>query len=174
VYKQANEGTARVYSLQNGFGSVGLRPFIVYGPARDQGMSSEPTKAMLAAAAGQPYRMKFNGNLLLTHAEDCARVFIGAARAAAGSGDALCLNVPGRRAGMADVARLIEEIVPRAQGLITWESAPVIRAPALISAPAVEDVIGAVHNRPLAEGVRQTIEHFERALGSGLLAPPAA
>src|ERR1035437_3490720 len=30
VYKVANEGTARIYSLNNGIGSIGLRPFIVY------------------------------------------------------------------------------------------------------------------------------------------------
>ncbi len=46
VYKVANEGTARIYSLNNGIGSVGLRPFIVYGPGRDQGMTSDATKAL--------------------------------------------------------------------------------------------------------------------------------
>jgi hypothetical protein len=74
---------------------------------------------------------------------------------------------------MAQVASLIEQIVPKAQGLITWETTPVIRSPAVLSAPAVDDVIGAVYNRPLEQGVRETIEHFERALASGLLSPPA-
>jgi len=32
VYKQANEGTARVYWRENGVSSVGLRPYIVFGP----------------------------------------------------------------------------------------------------------------------------------------------
>ena len=79
VYKVANEGTARIYSVDHGLGSVGLRPFIVYGPGRDQGMTSGPTVAMLAAAAGVPYHVKFGGSALLTYAPDCAAAFIAAA-----------------------------------------------------------------------------------------------
>jgi nucleoside-diphosphate-sugar epimerase len=81
VYKVANEGTARVYALQHGVGSVGLRPFIVYGPGRDQGMTSDPTKAILAALRGHRFTINFGGTMLLTYAPDCARAFIAAARA---------------------------------------------------------------------------------------------
>ena len=45
VFKQANEGTARIYWDEAGIRSVGLRPYVVYGPGRDQGMTSTPTKA---------------------------------------------------------------------------------------------------------------------------------
>ncbi len=55
VYKQANEGTARIYWQDHRVASIGLRPDTVYGPGRDQGMTSSPTKAMFAAAVGQPY-----------------------------------------------------------------------------------------------------------------------
>ena len=41
----------RADSREHGIGFIGLRPFIVYGLGRDQGMTSDPTKAMLAAAA---------------------------------------------------------------------------------------------------------------------------
>ncbi len=171
VYKTANEGTARVYSLSDGLGSIGLRPLVVYGLGRDQGMTAEPTKAMLAAAAGVPYRMKFGGNVLLTHAEDCARTFIAASRAAAGSGDALALNVPGRRVGMAQLAAMIEAGAPGSEGSITWEPKPLTVA-ALFSAPAIEAVIGTVFNRPLEEGVASTVGQFRRALEAGLVAAP--
>jgi UDP-glucuronate 4-epimerase len=173
VYKEANEGTARVYSLSNGIGSIGLRPFIVYGPGRDQGMTSDPTIAMLAAAAGVPYRIKFGGSVLLTYGADCAAAFIAAARAAAGSGDAICLNMPGQRVGIAALVDLIEAIAPTAAGLITFESAP-IRAPALLDSPALEAAVGPVPNRPLADGVTETIERFRRALADGLVAPPGS
>ncbi len=171
VYKVANEGTARVYSLQHGIGSVGLRPFIVYGPGRDQGMTSDPTKAMLAATAGRPFHIKFGGNMLLTYAPDCAYAFIASARAAAGSGDALCLNVPGQRESVASIVALIDEILPASKGLITHESAP-IKAPALLVAPALEAAVGSVPNVPLAEGVRRTITLFDQALAAGVLSPP--
>jgi nucleoside-diphosphate-sugar epimerase len=37
VYKQANEGNARVYWRNHHVSSIGLRPLTVYGPGRDQG-----------------------------------------------------------------------------------------------------------------------------------------
>jgi nucleoside-diphosphate-sugar epimerase len=173
VYKAANEATARVYSLANGIGSVGLRPFVVYGPGRDQGMTSDPTVAMLAAAAGVPYRIKFGGAVLLTHGRDCAAAFVAAARAAAGSGDAVCLNVPGQRIGIAALVDLIETVAPAAAGLISFDSAP-LRAPALLDAPALEAAVGPVPNRSLRDGVADTIDRFRRALRDGLVAPPAS
>src|SRR5262249_25945998 len=51
VFKRANEETAAVYWQDHGIASIGLRPHTVYGPGRDQGVTSAPTKAMLAAAA---------------------------------------------------------------------------------------------------------------------------
>jgi nucleoside-diphosphate-sugar epimerase len=172
VYKVANEGTARIYALDHGVGSIGLRPFVVYGPGRDQGMTSDPTVAMLAAAAGVPYHIKWGGNALLTYAPDCARMFIASSRAATGSGDPVCCNVPGRRIAIAELINLIEDVVPAAKGLLTFERAP-LRVPALLEAPTIESTIGEVPNCSIEEGVRATIKHFESALSAGLLKAPA-
>jgi nucleoside-diphosphate-sugar epimerase len=173
VYKVANEGTARIYSQQNGIGSIGLRPFIVYGPGRDQGMTSDATKAILAAVTGQSFKFKFGGNMLLTYAPDCAKSFIESARAAAGSGDSLVLNVPGRRVGVAQLVTLIESLLPESAGLLSWETKP-IAAPALLASPALGDVIGPVANTSLEDGVRATIEHFSRAVADGVLSATAS
>ena len=171
VYKAANEGTAKVYAAQHGIGSVALRPFIVYGLGRDQGMTSDPTKAMLAAAAGVPFRIKFSGSMLLTYAPDCARAFIASARAAAGSGEAISLNVPGQRIGVPALAGLIDEILPGTGQLITWDDHP-IPVPSLLAAPAIYDAVGDVPNIALADGVRETIKGFQDALAAGLVSPP--
>lgn len=170
VYKVANEGTARIYSMSHGIGSVGLRPFIIYGPGRDQGMTSDPTRAVLAALRGEDFAIKFGGNMLLTYAPDCADSFIRAARSAAGSGDAICVNVPGRRVGVAQFVALVEELLPEAVGKITWGSTP-LAVPALLGDSALDAVIGEVANRPLREGLQETISVFRDALGAGLLAP---
>ena len=61
VYKLANEGTAQVYWAEHGVASFGFRPMTVYGPGRDQGMTSTPTKAMAAAVLGRPYHISFGG-----------------------------------------------------------------------------------------------------------------
>lgn len=171
LYKAANEATARVYSMNHGIGSIGLRPFIIYGAGRDQGMTSDPTKAIVAAVAGVPFKIKFGGNVLLTYAPDCAHAFIEASRAAAGSGDAICLNVPGRRVGIAALVEMIERLVPGSEGLITWDPSP-IAAPALLNEPALEAAIGSVMNRPLEQGLSESIAHFRVALEAGLISPP--
>ena len=173
VYKVANEGTAKVYSTAHGIGSIALRPFIVYGPGRDQGMTSDPTKAMLAAAAGVPFRIKFTGSMLLTYAPDCARAFIASARAAAGSGEAVSLNVPGHRIGVPALAGLIEEALPGSGRLITWDRNP-LPVPSVLAGPAIHDAVGDVPGIPLADGVRETIRAFQDALSAGLISPPQA
>ena len=73
VYKSANEGTARIYWQDDGIASLALRPYTVYGPARDQGMTSTPTQAMLAAAKGEPYHISFGGTCGYQYADDVAR-----------------------------------------------------------------------------------------------------
>src|SRR6266513_93472 len=49
VFKRCNEGNARVYFLDHGVNSIGLRPLTVYGVGRDAGLTSDSTKAMKAA-----------------------------------------------------------------------------------------------------------------------------
>ena len=61
VYKVANEGTARIYALDNGLASIGFRPMTVYGAGRDQGMTSSPTVAIAAAVLGVPFTITFGG-----------------------------------------------------------------------------------------------------------------
>ncbi|HEY5353130.1 MAG TPA: NAD(P)-dependent oxidoreductase [Streptosporangiaceae bacterium] len=171
VYKVANEGTASVYATGHGIGSIALRPFIVYGLGRDQGMTSDPTKAMLAAAAGVPFQIKFSGSMLLTYAPDCARAFIASARAAAGSGEAISLNVPGHRISVPALAGLIEDALPGSGRLITWDRNP-LPVPSVLAGPAIRDAVGDVPNIPLADGVRETIKGFQDALAAGRLSGP--
>ena len=171
VYKVANEGTASVYATGHGIGSIALRPFIVYGLGRDQGMTSDPTKAMLAAAAGVPFQIKFSGSMLLTYAPDCARAFIASARAAAGSGEAISLNVPGHRISVPALAGLIEDVLPGSGRLITWDRNP-LPVPSVLAGPAIHDAVGDVPNIPLADGVRETIKGFRDALTAGRLSAP--
>ena len=81
VYKRANEAGADVYASERGLASVGLRPHTVYGVGRDQGLTSAPTFAMLAAAAGVRYHSPFGGRCQLQYARDVARAFVQATEA---------------------------------------------------------------------------------------------
>ena len=122
VYKQANEGTARVYWLENGVSSIALRPMTVYGPGRDQGMTSTPTKAIVAAVLGRPYRISFGGRTLYQYAEDVGRTMVLASRS--GLSGMHSWNLGGSAAHMNEVVAAIEAVVPEATGSITFEDKP--------------------------------------------------
>jgi nucleoside-diphosphate-sugar epimerase len=159
VWKLANEGTAWVYWREHSVPSVGLRPYTVYGPGRDQGMTSAVTAAMEAAARGQPYRMAFGGRCVLNYAEDVARAFIAACRAD-GSSAPVC-NVPGTVAHMAEVVRAIERTLPQAAGTITFEVPP-LPFPEEFTWTGFDELVGQFQITPLEQGVRTTIEHYQR------------
>ncbi len=76
AYKVCNELNARVYWLDHGITSIGLRPWTVYGVGRDFGMTSEPTKAIKAVALGRPYRISYGGRQDLQYVADVAATFI--------------------------------------------------------------------------------------------------
>ncbi len=78
AYKTANEHTAYVYWNDWRVPSVCLRPSIVYGVARDQGMSSKNTIAIQAAALGREYVVPFSGPLGWLYAGEAAAAFIAA------------------------------------------------------------------------------------------------
>ena len=86
VYKLANEGTARLYQAESGVPSIGIRPYVVYGPGRDQGMTAGPTQAMAAAARGEGFAIGYGGVARYDYAPAVSRAFVRAASAANGCG----------------------------------------------------------------------------------------
>jgi UDP-glucuronate 4-epimerase len=166
VTKEANEGWAAIYWQDYAVPSVGLRPFFVYGPGRDQGVSSTPTKAMAAAAMGRPYTISFGGTDTYQHADDVARVFIQAARTMPAG--APVYNLGGTLASVADVVAAIESAAPESAGTITFSEEPLF-TPDGVEGKAVEELLGPIAWRPLDEGVRDTIEAFRTAASAGRL-----
>ncbi len=107
VHKQACEGLARIFWDEERVPSVGIRPFIVYGPGRDVGLTASPSLAMAAAARGEPAAIAFGGRTQLQFAPDTARVFVAAARAA-GDG-ARVFHLGGPAVTLAEIAVAIED-----------------------------------------------------------------
>ena len=114
VYKLANEGTARVFWHDDDVPSIGIRPYVVYGPGRDQGLTSGPSLAMKAAARGEGYEIAYGGTAQYDYAPDVGRAFALAARAA--SDGAHVANFPGEPSTMEEVAAAIEEAAPDVAG----------------------------------------------------------
>lgn len=164
VTKVANEGTARVFWHESGVPSIGLRPYVVYGPGRDQGLTSGPTLAMAAAARGEGFHIGYGGTAQYDYAPDVGRVFLRASHAAAG--DAVVANYPGAVASMAEVVAAIEAAAPDVAGRVTWDEAPLPFPPELETA-ALERALGPVPRTTLTEGVAATIAAFRPLPGGG-------
>ncbi len=164
IHKQAKEGMARIYSQDYGLHAVGLRPHTVYGPGRDQGMTSTPTKAMLAAAIGRPYQITFGGTIVMEHADDMAQVFIDASRA--NPEQAGAYDVGGNTVTVDEIVTAINKTAPELAGKITYDPAPLPVSSTQEEKP-LHSLLGKLNWRPLNEGVQQTIEHFRKAVSDG-------
>lgn len=161
VYKQANEQMAMRYWLDYRSPSIGLRPHTVFGPARDQGVTSAPTMAMLAAAAGQRYTIPYAGAAQFQYAPDVARAFVGAAVADIEGADVH--NLLGDTRSVADLVKLIVDVCPEANSLISYEGEP-LSFPAAVADDGLKSVIGELTETPLRSAVADTIAHFRTAL----------
>jgi nucleoside-diphosphate-sugar epimerase len=166
VFKQCNEGNARVYSASDGISTVGLRPWAVYGVGRDQGITSGPTKAIKAAVVGRPYTIRFAGHIDLQYVDDCARIFVRCAEQDLPAARVYTLR--GAVLQIDDFIATLEQVYPRARGLIHAQGQQLPIAADLDDSTLVRD-LGSVPRTPLDQGIRQTIEIFERLQRDGQL-----
>jgi nucleoside-diphosphate-sugar epimerase len=166
VFKCCNEGNARVYFQDSGLCSVGLRPWTVYGAGRDFGMTSEPTKAILAVAAGRPYHISYGGLQDLQYVDDVAKTFV------------RCLDKPytgakayNLRGQVVDLGTFHEALcaaAPAAERLISYGDRQIAIAYDLDDSALQRD-LGPMPRTSLAEGIRRTLELFRRLLAEGRL-----
>jgi nucleoside-diphosphate-sugar epimerase len=166
VYKAANEGTARVYWTDSGVASIGLRPYVAYGVGRDQGMTSGPSVAMLAAALGRAYHVPYSGRNQYQLAADTGAWLVHAARVC--DGGARVVTLDGDVVGMEDVLAMIEAAAPGARGRLTCEDRT-LPFPPEASTEAARQLFAGVPRTPMSEGVEQTVAHFRRAIDAGLV-----
>jgi UDP-glucuronate 4-epimerase len=169
VFKRANEETAVRYWEDYGVSSIGLRPHTVYGPGRDQGLTSAPTVAMLAAAAGVPYTIPFGGSLQFQYLPDVAEAFVRASELDRPGASVHTLDGPS--AAVDEVVRLVTEAGGAAPTTIRWSGDP-LPFPGEADGSSFVELLGGSVNRPLAEGVADTIARFRDLLARGLVAPP--
>lgn len=159
VFKQANEGNARVFYNVSGISSVGLRPWAVYGFGRDFGLTADPTLAIKAVARRQPYHIRIGGSMDLQYVEDVAAIFIGCLLSP--KEGAHVFNLAGHLTRMEDLAEILDRIRPGARQLITAGGNPVPVANRMDDA-RLRAYLETTPETPLEDGVRRTVELFER------------
>ena len=164
VFKLANEGNARIYFLDHGVSSVGLRPLTVYGVNRDTGLTSDPTKAMKSAVLGRPFHIRFSGATDFQFVADTAAAFIACAdRAPKG---AHVFNLHGETLTVDLIANFINE--ESKNDLVTFSGPPIPIAPA-IDDSAIRRSIGPLPSTPYTDGIRATMKRFAELHGAGRL-----
>lgn len=158
AFKRCNEDNARIYFLDNGISSIGLRPLTVYGVGRDFGVTSDPTKAMKAAVVGRAFHIRFGGRTDFLYAADCADAFIRSADS--DKEGAFVFNLHGDTAAIADIIAEIEKAVPSAKGTITQadNSMPI---PAELDDAAIIATLGNIPHTSVTQGVQETIARFK-------------
>jgi nucleoside-diphosphate-sugar epimerase len=157
VFKLANEATAERYFADYGVPSVGLRPHTVYGPGRDQGLTSAPTAAMVAAAEGRKYAIPFGGSLQFQYVADAGEAFVRASEARATG--ASVHNLDGPVLTMEELIAVIERAAPDAAGLISAGAEP-LPFPPSVDATSFIELVGGPVSRPIEEGVAEAIARF--------------
>jgi nucleoside-diphosphate-sugar epimerase len=162
AYKYCNEETARVYSQDWGVHSVGLRPGVVYGIGRDQGLTSKTTVAILAAAAGKPYDIPFTGPISWLHAGEVASAFLKAVSKPREG--ARVFDINGIASTVEDSVGLLKKVAPRA--VLSCSGSPLPFPMALSDAP-VREYLGDYGSVPLEAGIRGTYEMFRTLLAEG-------
>jgi nucleoside-diphosphate-sugar epimerase len=165
VYKLANEGSARIYSLDSGVASIGVRPMTVYGVGRDQGMTSSPTVAIAAAVLGQPFEITFGGSTVFQYAEDVAKTLLLASRSRAEG--ARVFNLGGDAVAIRDWVAAIVDVVPEAAGTITIAPTE-LPFPASIAHESLAS-LGDVPVTPYREGIAASAAIYRRLKTAGRL-----
>lgn len=158
VFKRTNEGNARIYFLDHGIDSVGLRPLTVYGVNRDTGLTSDPTKAMKSAVLGRPFHIRFSGATDFQYVADTAAAFIACADNAPEG--AHVFNLHGETVTVERIATFINSRVAQNNGDLVTFGGPPIPIAAAMDDTAIRRVITHLPSTPLEAGVHETMQRF--------------
>lgn len=166
AYKVANEQTAFVYWADWQVPSICLRPNVVYGIARDQGISAKNTLGIQAAVHGSPYDISFTGPFSWLYAGEAAAAFI-AAICHEGQG-AHAFDMNGRCASIEDGLSELDNLIPGHR--ISASGAPFPFPPDLDEGP-LRRHLPEYPVVSVSDGVAATYQAFSNLKSEGRLPP---
>jgi nucleoside-diphosphate-sugar epimerase len=157
AFKVCNELSAKVYWLDQGITSVGLRPWTVYGVGRDFGVTSEPTKAIKAVAVGRSYRISYGGVQDLQYVGDIAATFLLALSRPFEGADAF--NVRGAVVPIEEFVGTLRTVAPETASLVSYGDRQLPIAPNLDDS-RLEARLGPLPRTALEQGIAETYGRF--------------
>ena len=146
-----------------------IRPGVVYGVGRDQGLTSKTTVAILAAAAGKSYDVPFSGGVSWLYAGEVASAFIRAVSRERSGAPVFDMN--GVYAPVEEGIRILNKLEPSVT--ITCSGQPLALPMHLSDEPLRAD-LGDYGNMPLAAGIHETFAAFRSLIQRGVLSAPEA
>ncbi len=159
VLKRAAEDMGRIYWQDWGVSSVCLRPWIVYGPGRDQGITADLTLALAASSQGEPSRIRFSGTVVMNYVEDIADAFVMAA-VTPREGHAVH-TIVGPKLDVTQFVELVEDVT-KTSGLIATDTAPLgISADAVCT--SFTDYYGGMPERDIRQGIVDSLAAWDVA-----------
>ena len=170
VWKLAGEQLSRLFSVETGIPTVSLRPGVLFGPGRDQGLTAATTTAMKCVALNQRYEIPFCSRQDYLYAPDVGAAFAHAALDPF-AGYAV-FTLPSQTASTAEVINEIRRAAPRAgldaSDLITAGTAEVPFICDLDYDPFLQMFPRAPHT-PLSEAIEASLKEFRRQRERGWL-----
>jgi nucleoside-diphosphate-sugar epimerase len=171
VFKQANEGNARVCYSADGISSIGLRPWTVYGVGRDKGLTADPTIAIKAVALGKRFQIRTTGFMDLQYVADVAGAFIDCVLSDLEG--AHVFNLAGDLVGMDEFIRTLDKLRPGAADLISADG-PQVPVAYRMDASSLREKLPGLPKTTLEEGLKLTLELFDRLHREQRLSPDLA
>lgn len=168
VFKHSNEACARIFHSTSGVSSIGLRPWTVYGAGRDRGLTSDPTFAIKAAALRLPFRIRLSGSMDMQYVEDVAEAFVHCLLS--GVDGAHVFNLAGEVVTMEELIGAIARLRPEAARLLSF-SGPQVPVAFRMDASRLDALVPGIPRTPLEEGIRRTLEIFDRLKSENRLDP---
>ena len=157
AYKTANEQTASVYWNDWKVPSIGLRPNVVFGVGRDQGMSSVSTRAIHAAALGKSFQIPYTGPYSWLYAGEAAAAFIAAVSQP--GHEAAVYDLNGRCCTLELAAQTINLL---ANGDSISTAGPAFPFPANLCEKPIHSSLPKYHLVSVEDGIRTTFAAFQR------------
>ena len=152
VTKLAVEGVARVYAADHGVASLGLRPYVVYGPGVSSGIAAGPSIAIAASVRREPATIHFSGRVGFTYVDDVADMLAAAVtRPITG---ATVLTMAGDTRGM---DAFLAELARQTGWSEVAVSGPPLRIPADLASDPVPVAFGDHPVTPIEIGIAKTI-----------------
>lgn len=160
AFKLATEGSARAYWHDRQIASIGFRPFVVYGPGRETGISAGPRLSCRAAARGEAYTLGYTGAAGLIYVDDVAQAFEQALFTPLQG--AAVFNLVGEVATVDDVMGEICRQVPGAR--LQAEGPPLTIAPCLTGdGQRLYALLPERRTTSLAQGIAATLQYYRTA-----------